>query len=440
MYSAPDSYAALLWGSRISLAELKRKGRHIITNCGDRRLWLVGLFVAALALLLASGCGGGGGQEEEQVSEDALESQDALNAALEQSFSDSGAPGVVAAVETPEDTWVGTLGVGDLASEEPMSADMHQRIGSVTKTFTVSLLLQAAADGLLSLDDTIDRYVEDVPNGDEITLRQMANMTSGIASYTFNEQFQEELFSRPEGVWKPQELAQIGIEDSPAFDPGTEFQYSNTNTVLLGLVLEQVSGKPIGDLYREGIIEPLGLQQTSFPNADPAFPDPHPQGYTLQGQDGGESLDATDWNPSWGWTAGAMISTVEDMLVYGRALGTGEGLLPPEQQAERLNSFPGDEVPPNSAERAYGLGLGREYGWLGHTGELPGFNTAVYYHPELDATVVVEVNSDIPSGDCPADRPTMTDAPHEDIPCADPADRIFGALAEALGEPLGTDQ
>jgi D-alanyl-D-alanine carboxypeptidase len=121
----------------------------------------VGLFVAALALLLASGCGGGGGgQEEEQASEDALESQDALNAALEQSFSESGAPGVVAAVQTPEDTWVGTLGVGDLASEEPMSAEVHQRIGSVTKTFTVSLLLQAAADGLLSLDDTIDRYVE----------------------------------------------------------------------------------------------------------------------------------------------------------------------------------------------------------------------------------------------------------------------------------------
>ena len=155
----------------------------------------MGLFVAALALLLASGCGGGGGgqeeeqAEEEQASEDALESQDALNAALEQSFSESGAPGVVAAVQTPEDTWVGTLGVADLASEEPMSADMHQRIGSVTKTFTVSLLLQAAAEGLLSLDDTIDRYIEGVPNGNEITLRQMVNMTSGIASYTFNEQW-----------------------------------------------------------------------------------------------------------------------------------------------------------------------------------------------------------------------------------------------------------
>src|SRR5919199_491340 len=246
-----------------------------------------------------------------------------------------------------------------------MSPGMHQRIGSVTKTFTVSLLLQAAADGLLSLDDTIDRYVENVPNGEEITLRQMANMTSGIASYTFNEQFQEELFSRPERVWKPQELAQIGIEDSPAFDPGTEFQYSNTNTVLLGLVLEQVSGKLIGDLYRERIIEPLGLQQTSFPNADPALPDPHLHGYTLQGQSDGEPVDATDWNPSWGWTAGAMISTLNDLLAYGPALCTGEGLLPPEQQAERLDSFLG-KPPPLNTDLDYGLV--NDHGWLGHTG------------------------------------------------------------------------
>ena len=129
-----------------------------------------------------------------------------------------------------------------------------------------------------------------------------------------------------------------------------------------------------------------------------------------------------------------MISTLDDLLVYGRALGTGKGLLRPEQQTERLDSFLGEDVPPNTADRAYGLGIGREYGWLGHTGELPGYNTAVYYHPDLDATVVVEVNSDIPSGDCPDDMPTMSDGPRG-IPCANPAVRIFGALAGALGKP-----
>ncbi len=321
-----------------------------------------------------------------------------------------------------------------------MTPDVHQRIGSVTKTFTISLLLQAEAEGLLSLDDTIDQYIEYVPNGDEITLRQMANMTSGIASYTFNEQFGDAIFSDPQRIWTPEELLQFAIDDSPAFDPGTEFQYSNTNTVLLGLVLEQVSGRPIGDLYRERIIEPLDLQATSFPEReDSSLPDPQAHGYTLQGQDDGEPVEVTNLNPSWAWTAGAMISTVEDLLVYGRALGTGEGLLSPDQQAQRLDSFLGEDIPPNTAERAYGLGFGRESGWIGHTGTSPGYNTTVYYSPELDATMIVETNSDIASGDCSDDNPTLADSPH-DIPCEEPAKRIRGALAEALGQPFGTDQ
>ena len=177
----------------------------------------------------------------------------------------------MAAVQTPEYTWVGALGVADRTSEEPMTPDVHHRIGSVTKTFTITLLLQAEAEGLLSLDDTIDQYIKGVPNGDEITLAQMANMTSGIASYTENEQWGEEVLADPRRSWKPEELAQVGIKDSPLFDPGTEWHYSNTNTVLLGLVLEQVTGKPIGDLYREQIIEPLGLEEHVLPRSSGLF-------------------------------------------------------------------------------------------------------------------------------------------------------------------------
>ena len=268
----------------------------------------------------------------------------------------------------------------------------------------------------------------------------MANMTSGIASYTENEQWVDEEISDPHRVWEPEEMAQVGIKDSPLFDPGTEWHYSNTNTVLLGLVLEQVTGETIGELYRERIIEPLGLQDTSFPDlTDSSLPEPHAQGYTLQGQSsGGDPITATEWSPSEAWTAGAMISTVEDLLTYGRALGTGEGLLSPEQQAERLDSFVSDLPPLNQAplkgNLAYGLGLGEDRGWVGHNGEIPGYNTYLFYHPDLDAVVAVEVNTDISSGDCPEGTPTMKDGP-QDIACAEPADRIFRALAEALGKP-----
>src|SRR4051794_33011109 len=413
--------------------------------CGMHQRRLMGLVVTALAAMLVSSCGGGGGGQEDSAADTTTAaggteqaSEADLDAALEKSFQESDAPGVVAAVQTPQYTWIRALGVADTTSKAPMTPDVHHRIGSVTKTFTVSLLLQAEAEGLLSLDDSIDKYVEGVPNGDKITLQQMANMTSGIASYTENKQWQNEFFSDPERVWKPEEQVQVGIKDSPLFDPGTQWNYSNSNLILLGLVLQQVSGETIEQLYRERIIEPLGLKGTSAPGADPSIPDPHAQGYTLQGQSGTQPVDATNWNPSPYWTAGEIISTVEDLLVYGRALGTGEGLLPSKQQAERLDSFVSDvpplNQPPLKGYLAYGLGLANDHGWIGHNGETPGYTTYLFYHPELDALVVGEIKSDIPSGDGPADTQTMKDTPR-DIPCHEPADRIFSALAEALGKP-----
>ena len=210
----------------------------------------MGLVVTALAAMLVSSCGGGGGQEDDSAADTTTAggggeqgSTADLDAALKKAFQQSSAPGVVAAVQTPEYTWIRALGVADRTSEEPMTPEMYHRIGSVTKTFTATLLLQAEAEGLLSLDDTIDQYIKGVPNGDEITLRQLANMTSGVATYSETKKFDGDPGADPYRVWKPEELAKIGIEDSPLFDPGTEFNYSNTNYVLLGLVLEQVTGE-----------------------------------------------------------------------------------------------------------------------------------------------------------------------------------------------------
>jgi D-alanyl-D-alanine carboxypeptidase len=132
-----------------------------------------------------------------------------------------------------------------------------------------------------------------------------------------------------------------------------------------------------------------------------------------------------------------MISTVDDLLVYGRALGTGKGLLSPKQQSEGLGSLVSDvpplNQPPLKGDLAYGIGLGKDHGWVGHNGEIPGYNTYLCYHLELDA-VVVEVNSDISSGKCPKDVSTMNEWPRT-MPRELPADRIFEALAEALGKP-----
>jgi CubicO group peptidase (beta-lactamase class C family) len=178
-------------------------------------------FRAVLVLFLGIGCGGGDGSKGDSAAgphtngggEQATEAD--LDAALKKSFEESDAPGVVAAVQTPQYTWVSALGVADRASGEPMTPEVHHRIGSVTKTFTATLLLKAADKGLLSLDDTIDQYVKGVRNGDKITLRQMADMTSGIASYTEDEQWVKEWSSDPTRVWTPEELARIGIKEPP---------------------------------------------------------------------------------------------------------------------------------------------------------------------------------------------------------------------------------
>ena len=173
------------------------------------------------------------------------------------------------AVQTPKGRWVRAIGIADTRTKAPLRADVHQRIGSVTKTFTGALLMQLVGEGKLSLNDRIGKYIRGVPNGDTITLRQVAGMTSGVASYTKNPGFVAALFARPERRWMPREVLRIGLEDSPDFPPGTQFEYSNTNFIMLGMVFQQVEHKGIGAVLRERIIDPLKLRGTSWPAGSP---------------------------------------------------------------------------------------------------------------------------------------------------------------------------
>lgn len=350
-----------------------------------------------------------------------------LDAAAREAFAKASTPGAVVGVRTPNGTWTGTYGTSDPTSGTPMNADMYQRIGSVTKTFTGTIIAQLADSKKLSLDDPIGKYVSGVPNGSSVTIRMLADMRSGVPSYTTDEGWLKTFFAQPHKVWKPEELLKIGIAGNSLFAPGTKFNYSNTNTILLGKVIEKVTGNSFEHELQTRILTPLGLDQTSFPGGTPDFPQPHAQGFTLQGNDAtpDHPANATDWNPSFGWTAGAMISTMKDLLNYGRALGTGQGLLSQQAQVERLRSF----IP---AKSGYGLALGCNAGWVGHSGELPGYNTTVFYQTATDTTVVVLSNSDIPSGACAGKKPTLTDNPTDEI-CRDPSVRIFAAVSTALG-------
>ncbi len=210
----------------------------------------------------------------------------------------------------------------------------------------------------------------------------IASGDSGVAADVY--------FAKPDSIFTPDQLLAIDLASSPAFTPGAEFDYPNTNIILLGLVIEKVTGKPIAEVLKTMVFEPLKLGNTSWPGESPDMPSPFAQGFTLQG-DGkpGEPSNATLWNPSWGWTAGAIITNIDDMLVYGRAVGTDQGLISPDTQVTRLTFFP--------EPAGYGIAMGCVDGWVGHTGELPGYNTTVFYDTRTDTTVVVQTNSDIAS-------------------------------------------
>lgn len=348
-----------------------------------------------------------------------------LDAAIREAMPQQTAAGIVVAVQSPRGTWTGAYGESDPAAGTPMTVDVHHRVGSITKTFTGTIVLQLAERGMLSLDDTISQYVDGVTYGDRITLRMLLDMTSGISSYSLDPTFQQDLFSETQRVWTPDETIAIGLALPPRFEPGAQFDYSNTNFELLGTVIEQVTGRPFDEVLNAEVVAPLGLTSTGMmPSTGGALPDPTSRGVTLQGTADGDltPVDATDWNPSWAWTAGQMSSTAADLLVYGRAFGTGQGLLSERSQIDRLTSM--------APAGGYGFAGGCLGGWFGHTGELPGFNTNLYYDTTSDTTVVVLANSDIPSGDCSDSKTTLSDP---SIPCMDPATRVFVAVSTALG-------
>ncbi|MEU9736908.1 serine hydrolase domain-containing protein [Streptomyces sp. NPDC048002] len=311
-----------------------------------------------------------------------------LDKAIEDVRQEAGIPGTIVGLWMPgRGSYVRATGVADTATGRPMTSDMFVRIGSETKTFTVTALLKLVDAGRVGLDDPISRYVRGVPNGSRITLRHLAEMRSGLYPYTFDPDFQHDLMSDPTRSITPRELLAYAFRHANTADPGAEFQYSNTNLILLGLVIEKVSGRPLAEVIEREVLRPAELRRTLFPS-DSAIPRPHPRGYTNQTPTG-EVTDSTDWNPSWAWAAGAMISDLPDLRRWARIVATGT-LLSPRTQAERLKTLP-TGIPGTS----YGLGIFDTNGWIGHNGSIPGYETVTVYLPAEKATLVVMINTDI---------------------------------------------
>jgi D-alanyl-D-alanine carboxypeptidase len=318
-----------------------------------------------------------------------------LDSAILATLQQTGVPGAIVGVWGPHCKYEQAFGVADKATGAPMRTDFYSRIGSETKTFTATGVLQLVDDGKVALDDPISKYVPGVPEGDVITLRELLRMQSGLFNYSADEDFQRALFSDPNRPFTPQELLNYAFAHPLVFAPGQGLLYCNTNYILLGLVIEKVSGLPLHQYLEQRVLQPLGLEHTNFPT-DNAFPQPHAQGYTHQPLDDSEAV-ATDWDPSWGWSAGAMISNLDDLRTWARALATG-ALLEPDTQAQRLETVSAPGFAPGAG---YGLGIFTAEGWIGHNGSLPGYQSLTLYLPQKKTTLVVLLNSDEPSPGVP---------------------------------------
>ena len=342
-------------------------------------------FVSGVLLLFVSLTGLA---EEKQFSS---EMKEKLQAKMESLIKEINAPGFNVGIWIPgEGEWQNSFGVADKETAEKMSLDNHFRIGSITKTFVITAVLQLVDKGDISLDDKISKYIDNVPNGDKITIRQLANMTSGLANYSEDEEWVKKvIYTKNDRNVPTSELLEVAFKLPPTFAPGKGWHYSNTNTVLLGQVIEKVSGLSLDKYLQENIFTPLALENTSFP-LDEKMPSPYAHGYTKQTLDEKEA-DATFNNPSWTNAAGQMVSTFADLKIWAKALGTG-ALLSEDAFKERLTWV---TLPPNTAKRKYGLGVGSNSGWINHTGSLPGYNCIVAYLPEKQAVFVVMINSDM---------------------------------------------
>ena len=321
--------------------------------------------------------------------QDHAATQQALQAAV-----DAGVPGAVAQARDGRKAWTGTAG-------ERKGNDRY-RVGSITKTFVATVLLQLQAEGRIDLDDPVEKWLPGVVQGNghdgrKITVRQLLNHTSGVYSVTSDAGFQEKVFGpgfleHRYDRWTPKQLVDIAMTHAPDFAPGTDWNYSNTNYVLAGMVIEKVTGRPYGKAVENRIIKPLKLRATSVPGTDVSMPNPSSPAWSklsFGADPSGPVHDVSRLSPTLAYAAGEMISDSRDLQTFYRALLTGR-LLPKAELNEMTTIAPG---------AGYGLGLmqtelscGKEV-W-GHGGGIHGSSSMAATTKDGTHSLALNFNAD----------------------------------------------
>jgi D-alanyl-D-alanine carboxypeptidase len=331
-------------------------------------IWSVSGFAAVAAVALALV-----GPTASAAPTNAAGGSSKLQLALDQVVA-AGVPGAVVLSRNGNHTTLLASGYGNLKQTTRLRTTDRFRVGSVTKTFVATLVMQLVGEGKLSLDDTVEQRLPGViPNGKSITVRQLLNMTSGLFDYlndgdtTVDDKL---LAGDLTYRWSPLELIAISNKHKPRFVPGAAWEYCSTCYVLLGLIVERTTGHNLGAELKRRIFAPAGLKATSF-DTEPRIAGHHAHGYELLGKP--PLTDVSILSPSHGWAAGALVSNASDLARFYRALYRGQ-LLKPALVKQMLATVP---MTPNVTSSGYGFGLfklpmgcGTAYG---HPGAIPGF-------------------------------------------------------------------
>jgi D-alanyl-D-alanine carboxypeptidase len=296
------------------------------------------------------------------------------------------------------------VGFSDRETKTPLKPTDRMLAGSVGKTFAAATALQLVKEGKIGLDDKIEKYLGSepwfsrLPNARDITVRQLMNHTSGLVRYEFKEQFTKDLTANPEKVWKPAELVAYLLDEKAPFEAGKGWDYSDTNYIVLGMIIEKVTGRKFYDEANRRLLKPLKLTGT-IPQDGPRL-NGVVQGYAgannpFGGKDAMIENGKFVINPQFEWTGGGYASTAQDLARWAKMFYEGKAfsadLLP--QVVE------GVPAPMLGRETRYGLGAiirktqaGVSYG---HSGFFPGYMTDMMYFPEQKVAVAVQVNTSI---------------------------------------------
>ena len=295
-------------------------------------------------------------------------------------------------------------GYSDRDAKTPMRPSDLMLAGSVGKTYCAAAAVQLIKEGYFSLDDHIEKYLgkekwfSHLPNAKDITIRQLMTHTSGLVRYEFKEQFTKDLTANPAKVWKPEELIAYILDTQAPFEAGKGWDYSDTNYIVLGMIMEKTTGKKYYDLVKSRVLKPLKLKHT-VPSDSPRIKG-LVQGYAgsdnpFGGKDAVLENGKFIINPQFEWTGGGMAATTEDLAVWAKAMYEGRAF-PSDMLPIMLD---GVSAPMLGRDAKYGLGViirptraGLTYG---HSGFFPGYMTDMMYFPDKKIAIAVQVNSSV---------------------------------------------